>query len=74
MLSISGIYEDGQIRLLEPIPFLKRAKVIVTILEETEMVKEDPETDVDLFDDLVGAVGGHEDGSEMHDQYLGKTI
>jgi hypothetical protein len=74
MLSINGIYEDGQIRLLEPVPFLKRARVIVTILEETEMVKEDQKTDVDLFDDLVGAVGGNEDGSEKHDHYLGKTI
>jgi hypothetical protein len=34
MLNIRGIYENGQVRLLETIPEKKRFKVIVTILEE----------------------------------------
>ena len=36
MLSVKGIYENGQVRLLEPIPSEKRAKVIVTVLEELD--------------------------------------
>ena len=34
MLSIPGIYEDGHVRLIEPIPSKKKANVIVTILDE----------------------------------------
>ncbi len=36
MLSVRGIYENGKVRLLEPVLGKKRAKVIVTILEEPE--------------------------------------
>ncbi|MCP4107919.1 MAG: hypothetical protein GY749_20640 [Desulfobacteraceae bacterium] len=36
MLSVRGIYENGQVQLLEPVFYTKRAKVIVTILEETD--------------------------------------
>ena len=31
MLSVKGIYENGKVRLLEPVLGKKRAKVIVTI-------------------------------------------
>lgn len=34
MLSVRGIYENGQVRLIELLPEKKRFKVIVTILEE----------------------------------------
>ncbi|MCX6044557.1 MAG: hypothetical protein NT075_05545 [Chloroflexi bacterium] len=34
MLSVPAIYENGKITLLEKIPHLHRARVIVTILEE----------------------------------------
>ncbi len=34
MLSVPAIYEDGKITLLEKIPHLQRAHVIVTVLEE----------------------------------------
>ncbi len=34
MLSVNAIYENGQITLLEKILSVKRAKVIITILEE----------------------------------------
>jgi len=74
MLSLNGIYENGQIRLLEPVPFLKRAKVIVTIIEETEIMGgETQEADINLFDDLVGIASSREDGSEKHDLYLGQV-
>lgn len=68
MLSVKGIYENGEVKLLEKIPNTKRAKVIVTILdkEEGNMEKLDPE----LFDDLVGAISVREDGAVNHDQYL----
>lgn len=71
MLSVRGIYESGQIKLLEPIPYLKRAKVIVTIIEEAEEAEsEKPEADMNVFDDLVGMIDAREDGSAAHDQYL----
>jgi len=67
MLSVKGIYEDGQVKLLEKIPQTKRAKVIVTVLED-ELSEED--IDVSLFDDIVGAVSIREDGSVNHDEYV----
>lgn len=35
LTSIEGIHEDGQIRLLEPLPGIERARVLVTLLPET---------------------------------------
>lgn len=68
MLSVKAIYEDGKITLLEKIPSVKRAKVIVTILEEEELVSQEP--DISLFDDMVGVVSARIDGSDNHDKYL----
>ncbi|MBF0121742.1 MAG: hypothetical protein HQK79_23170 [Desulfobacterales bacterium] len=45
MLSVRGIYENGQVRLIESLPEQKRFKVIVTILEElkeTENISSKP--------------------------------
>jgi len=71
MLSVKGIYENGQVRLLEPIPSEKRAKVIVTVLEELDREEvEAKEVDVNLFDDLVGVINVREDGSIAQDKYI----
>ena len=35
LTSIEGIYEDGQVRLLEPLPNVERARVVVTLLPES---------------------------------------
>lgn len=35
LTSIEGIYEDGQVRLLEPLPGIERARVVVTLLPES---------------------------------------
>lgn len=71
MLSVKGIYENGQIRLLEPIPSKKPAKVIVTLLEELDDVESETHAgDLDVFDDLVGVIHAREDGSVVHDKYL----
>jgi len=35
LTSIEGIYEDGQVRLLEPLPDVERARVVVTLLPES---------------------------------------
>jgi hypothetical protein len=37
MIQVAGIYENGHITLLAPIP-KKKAKVIVTVVEEPEIV------------------------------------
>ena len=37
MLSVNGIYENGQVTLLEALPYNKPVKVIVTVLEESEL-------------------------------------
>jgi hypothetical protein len=34
LTSIEGIYENGQVRLLEPVPGVVRARVVVTLLPE----------------------------------------
>jgi hypothetical protein len=71
MLSVRGIYEGGQVKLLEPVSYPKRARVIVTIVEEMEDAEpEKRETDMNAFDDLVGMTDTREDGSVTHDQYL----
>ena len=70
MLSVNGIYEDGKVRLLEKIPSKKRAKVIITILEEEKTENTEKEVDPKLFDDLVGVISVRNDGSVNHDQYL----
>ncbi len=71
MLSVKGIYENGKVHLLEPIPSEKRAKVIVTVLDEIDREEvEAKEVDVNLFDDLVGVISVREDGSTAHDKYI----
>lgn len=71
MLSVRGVYENGQVKVLEPIPNQKRARVIVTILEE--LAKEghgNQEVDANAFDDLVGVIDSRKNGSMAHDQYI----
>ena len=68
MLSVKAIYENGKVTLLEKIPRIRRAKVIVTILEEDELIEQ--EADSSLFDDIVGAVSFRGDGSVKHDKYV----
>ena len=71
MLSVKGIYENGHIRLLEPIPCEKPAKVIVTILDELDDSQiAAHEVDLKLLDDLVGAIDLRTDGSMSHDKYI----
>ena len=71
MLSVRGIYENGKVKLLEPILGKKRAKVIITILEELKETEAGyQEVDINIFDDLVGAVSARENGSIKHDQYI----
>ena len=71
MLSVKGIYENGQVRLLEPIPSDKPAKVIVTVLEELDRPEgETDKVDLNLFDDLVGVIDVRVDGSIAHDKYV----
>ena len=70
MLSVNAIYENGKVRLLEEIPNIERARLIVTVLDDAPPVE--GELDPSLFDDLVGAVSVREDGSVSHDRYLGK--
>ncbi len=39
MLSVRGVYENGHISLLEPIPYNKRVDVIITLLDESDKNK-----------------------------------
>ncbi len=68
MLAVRGIYENGKIKLLEPIPFKKKAKVIITILDDILDQKES--TPLNLFDDLVGTISVRKDGAVNHDEYI----
>ena len=68
MFSVKAMYENGKVTLLEKIPNIRKAKVIVTVLEEDEPTEQD--IDAALFDDIVGTVSCREDGSVSHDKYL----
>lgn len=35
LTTIEGVYENGQVRLLEPLPGVARARVVVTVLPDT---------------------------------------
>ncbi len=71
MLAIEGIYENGLIRLSETLPLLKRAKVIVTIIEMLEESDTDQgSADPHIFDDLIGAINARENDSVRHDHYI----
>lgn len=71
MLSVKGIYENKKLHLLEPVPYKKRVKVIVTFLEDfSESEENKHEVDIHAFDDLVGVIDVHEDGAEAHDKYI----
>lgn len=71
MLSVKGVYENGQVTLIEPIPNKHKARVIVTIIDDlNEWDNNDPQPDIHAFDSLVGVIDVREDGSEAHDQYL----
>lgn len=71
MLSVKGIYENGKVHLIEPLPFRKKARVIVTLLEDMDdLDTNDHEQNLNAFDDLVGVINVRENGSEEHDNYL----
>ena len=36
MLSVKGLYQNGSVILLEPVPFLKSLDVLVTFIEKDE--------------------------------------
>ncbi len=69
MISIRGIFEDGEVRLLEPSPSGKRAKVIVTFLDDNQSDSKlnDGDMDMNLFDDMTGVIGEKVNGSLSHD-------
>lgn len=74
MLSVKGIYENGKIELLEPILNHKKAKVIVTILEEIEEAGSNSEKrNGNVFNDMIGIISEREDGSTNHDHYLSEN-
>ncbi len=39
MLTVRGIYKNGQVSLLEPVPYRKRVDVIVTLLDESDKIE-----------------------------------
>ncbi|MFD2569911.1 hypothetical protein ACFSUS_04650 [Spirosoma soli] len=39
LVSVEGVYQDGQIRLNDKVPFEKETKVIVTFLEDQSIDK-----------------------------------
>ena len=68
MIAVHGIYENGKIKLLDRIPFRKKAKVIITVLDED--MTEEKSVPLDAFDDLIGVISCRENGAEKHDDYI----
>jgi len=72
MFSVRGIYENGQVTLLEPIPETRRASVIITILDEQS--EPEKKMDVSVFRQLMGVLEERTDCSSDHDRYLMKEV
>ncbi len=74
MLSVHAVYEDGKVTLLEELPAVRRARLIVTVVDPIPSVATDATATgpapVGLFDDLVGVIDVREDGAAGHDRYL----
>jgi len=68
MLSVNAVYEDGKVTLLEDIPNIKRARLIVTVLPDAPPPAQDAAPT--LFADLVGILSARDDGAIEHDRYL----
>ena len=72
MVSVHAVYEDGKVTLLEDLPAIRRARLIVTVIDPIPPAAPDPigPVPVDLFDDLIGVIDVREDGAAGHDRYL----
>jgi hypothetical protein len=73
MFSIHALYEDGKVKLLENLPAVRRARLIVTVIDPipetaTDATRPAP---ADLLDDPIGAIDVRADGAAGHDRYLG---
>jgi len=59
MLSVPGIYENGNIKLLQKIPHIQRARVIITLLDEEWDEKKSPlPSTVSTTGDWLGGLSG----------------
>ncbi|WP_295431988.1 hypothetical protein [uncultured Thiodictyon sp.] len=74
MVSVHAVYEDGKVTLLEDLPAVRRARLIVTVIDPIPPAATDATATgpapVDLFDDLIGVIDLREDGAAGHDRYL----
>ena len=69
-ITMSAVYEDGVLKLDEPLKLQEKAKVRVTIEESTPVSTDDP-TGWMAIDALRGIVkGAPPDVSTHHDKYL----
>ncbi len=57
MLSVHGIYQNGNVILLEKIPQVKQAKVIVTVLEELPTFASD-QSEAVVTEQWLGSLAG----------------
>ncbi|MBK1648380.1 hypothetical protein [Rhabdochromatium marinum] len=74
LTSVEGIYENGRVYLLEPLPEVTRARVVVTVLPETRLgassVSADDQASAALVLSQTGRVD--EDASEISE--LGQLL
>lgn len=68
MTVVQAIYEDGHIRLLEPLRLSGKHTVVVTVLDDTK--GEDCPYSFEVFDKLAGAISVRSDGAANHDRYV----
>ena len=68
MITVNGLYKNGEIKLLEPITIKEKTKVLVTIVDEN--IKDTPNIPLDFFNDLIGTISHRKDGSTDHDKYI----
>ncbi|GEM_PF-3443634 len=60
MLSVRGVYENGQVRLLESVNYPKHAKAVVIIIEETDPESRETEGMINAREDIETERNGTE--------------
>ncbi len=64
MLQLHGMYENGQVALLEEVPIHKKTPVLITFIEEDS-------PDYSAFDELLGFCESTQtDASVKHDEII----
>ena len=70
-VAVEAIYEDGVLKLEQPVPFKEHARVRVTIEEDAAQAPREDAPELGAWEGLIGCIeSGPTDVSEKQDEYL----